>query len=436
MSFVHRALGQKVTACEEVHRRFEARKYLSQRFSATGRIERNLDNFGRHISDVVRDGRRTARFVTEAPILHFFSVQSADYEVRREMHGDVELAIFYDAQHPWNVDRMVQSLRTGLDYFQANFSDYQFNQARILEFPDYAQFAQAFAGTMPYSEGIGFIADFSDPEKIDYVTYVTAHELAHQWWAHQVISADMQGAESLTETLAQYSALMVMEQMYGEDQIRKFLKYELDRYLRSRGGEVLEELPLMRVENQGYIHYQKGGLVMYLLKDMIGEQAVNRALRRVLNDYAFQGAPYPRSVDLVEALRAEAGPEHQELITDLFERITLYDIKTTGVEIEERPDGRFDVLIHVEAHKLYADGQGEETSAPLNELFDVGIFTARPGDADFDEQDVLLLERRRVRSGAQTLTFTVDQRPSFAGVDPYNKRIDRNSDDNTVRTEG
>src|SRR5690606_6328706 len=99
---------------------------------------------------VTRGDRRTARFVTEAPILHFFSVQSADYEVRREMHGDVELAIFYDEQHPWNVDRMIQSLRTGLDYFQTNFSDYQFNQARILEFPDYAQFAQAFAGTMPY----------------------------------------------------------------------------------------------------------------------------------------------------------------------------------------------------------------------------------------------------------------------------------------------
>ena len=66
---------------------------------------------------------------------------------------------------------------------------------RIIEFPDYARFAQSFANTIPWSEGLGFIANFKDPEKIDYVTYVTAHEVGHQWWAHQVIGADEQGVD-------------------------------------------------------------------------------------------------------------------------------------------------------------------------------------------------------------------------------------------------
>lgn len=388
---------------------------------------------GYRVSDVTRDGRRTARFVTESPILHFFSVQSADYEIRRETYGETELAIYFDRQHPTNIDRMMTALRASLDYFEPNFSAYQFRQARIVEAPAYYSFAQSFPNTFAWGEGLGFIADFSDPEKVDYVTYVAAHEFAHQWWAHQIIGADMQGATVLSETLAQYSALMVMERMYGEAQIRKFLKYELDRYLRARGGEVLEELPLIRVENQPYIHYQKGGLVMYLLKDMIGEEAVNRALRRLLERYAFEDAPYPRSADLVEALRAEAGPEHEDLITDLFERITLYDVATREVEVTARPDGRFDVTVQVEARKMYADGQGVETDTPLSELFDVGLFAAEPGDAGFGPEDVILFEPRRIRSGAQTLTFTVDRRPLFVGVDPYNKRIDRNSNDNTRR---
>ena len=67
-----------------------------------------------------------------------------------------------------------------------------------------------------------------------------------------------------------------MKHRYGEDKIRRFLKYELDTYLRSRGGEVIEELPLDRVENQGYIHYRKGSLVMYLLQDRLGEDASTR----------------------------------------------------------------------------------------------------------------------------------------------------------------
>ncbi|GIR71518.1 MAG: hypothetical protein CM15mP74_27690 [Halieaceae bacterium] len=153
---------------------------------------------------------------------------------------------------------MLDAMAVSLDYFQKNFGPYQFDYARIIEFPGYASFAQAFAGTVPYSERIGFIANAADGNDIDYVTYVTAHEYGHQYWAHQLISAYMQGGTMLVETMAQYSALMVMKQMYGEEQIRRFLKYELDAYLSARGGEVIEELPLYRVRESGLIHYRKG----------------------------------------------------------------------------------------------------------------------------------------------------------------------------------
>ena len=42
-----------------------------------------------------------------------------------------------------------------LDYYRAHFGPYQFNYARIIEFPGYNSFAQAFAGTMPYSDRSG-----------------------------------------------------------------------------------------------------------------------------------------------------------------------------------------------------------------------------------------------------------------------------------------
>ncbi|MFN4041773.1 MAG: ABC transporter permease/M1 family aminopeptidase [Brevundimonas sp.] len=390
---------------------------------------------GYKVSDQTAEGRRTARFVTEAPILNFLSVQSARYDVTRREHAGVDLAVYHHPGHEQNVPRMLDALEKGLDYFQANFSPYQFRQARIIEFPAYASFAQAYANTMPYSEGLGFIADFSDPEKIDYVTYITAHELGHQWWAHQVVGSDQQGSTLLSESLAQYSALMVMEKIYGPDQIRRFLKYELDNFLRARAMERLEELPLMRVENQQYIHYQKGGMVMYLLRDQIGEEAVNRALRRVLDQYAFKSAPYPRSLDLIQAIRAEAPADKQDLITDLFEKITLYDLKTTAATATRRADGRWDVAVTVEARKLYADGKGEETESPLNEIIDIGLFSAEPGKKDFTRDSVLAFERRPVRTGVQTFRFITAQKPSFAGVDPYNKWIDRNSNDNTRRVD-
>jgi hypothetical protein len=384
------------------------------------------------VSDTTRDGRRTVRFKPDAPLMHFFSIQSARYAIARDKLGDIELAVYHHPGHEYNVARMLEAMKVSLQLFSEAFSPYQFRQARILEFPSYADFAQSFANTIPYSENIGFLSKLADPEKIDVVTYVTAHEIAHQWWGHQVVSSSQQGGAFIIESLSQYSALLVMEKLYGPEHMRRFLKYELDRYLRSRGGEVLEELPLARVENQAYIHYQKGSLALWWLKEVVGAPAVNRALASFIREYAFKPAPYPNSLDLLRHIRREAGPQHEALITDLFEKITVLDVKASDPKATQRPDGRWDVSFTVQARKLYANGKGVEKEAPLDEEFDVGVFSAEPGKRGYAASDVLRMQRQRIRSGSQVVTLVVDRKPAFVGVDPYNKRIDRNSDDNLV----
>jgi ABC-2 type transport system permease protein len=385
---------------------------------------------GSRLSDQTANGRRTARFVSPAPILNFFSIQSADYKVATREHNGIKLVVFYNPGHDWNVEKMLRAMGASLDYYRANFGPYQFDYARIIEFPGYASFAQAFAGTMPYSESIGFNAKTNDPEKIDFTTYVIAHEIAHQYWAHQVIGADMQGGTLTSETLAQYSALMVMKHLYGPDQIRRFLKYELDNYLSGRKGEAVEELPLERVENQAYIHYRKGAVAMYLLQERLGEAAVNRALARFDAKFRFKGAPYLRSVDLIDEFRKEAKtPEQQQLITDLFERITLYDLKVTDASTR-KTGNEWTTTLTLSANKYYANGKGAETKAKLDEPIEVGLFTARPGLGAFSAKDVIVMGRERLHDGSQRITVKSKKQPAFAGVDPYNFYVDRNSDDN------
>ena len=398
---------------------------------------------GYAVSDTTSGGRRTLVTRTEAPIQNFFSIQSARYAVRRDTWKDkdgsaVDLAVYYHPPHDHNVGRMLEAMKAALEVFAQSFSPFQFKQARILEFPAYASFAQSFANTIPYSEAVGFIQNHQEEkndEMIDLVTHVTAHEMAHQWWAHQVIGANKQGMTMLSESFAEYSALLVMEKLYGREQIRKFLKGELDRYLASRSGEVVEELPLNRVEDQPYIHYQKGSLTMYWLKEVVGADAVNRALRRLLAQYAFHPAPYPSSTDFLRLLREEAGPGQDQLITDLFEKITLYDMKASEARAKQLPDGKYEVSFIVQGKKLYADGKGKETEAPLDEPFEIGVFTDEPGKKGYKRESVLFMERRPIKTGKQTVTVRVDRKPKLVGVDPYNKRIDRNSDDNFSRIE-
>ena len=252
-------------------------------------------------------------------------------------------------------------MHKSLEYYTTNFGPYAHKEARIIEFPRVAALPRRFPGSMPYSESIGFIANLEHPDDIDMVYYVVAHEMGHQWWAHQVVGANMQGATSLSETLAQYSALMVMENEYGRDTMRKFLEYEMDNYLRSRGRELLKERPLLSVEaNQGYVHYRKGSVVMYYLKEMIGEDGVNRALRKVLQQYGYAQPPYPTSYALEDALREQTPPQLQYLLTDLFDDITLFSNRAYTATARKRSDGKYDVTIDVDAHKFKADDQGNE----------------------------------------------------------------------------
>ncbi|HYO76830.1 MAG TPA: M1 family aminopeptidase, partial [Thermoanaerobaculia bacterium] len=370
-----------------------------------------------------QNGRRYFHYKTTSPILAFWSYLSARYEVKRDQWKGIPIEIYYDAKHPYNVDRMIYGVKKSLDYFTKNFSPYQHKQVRILEFPRYRTFAQSFPNTIPYSESIGFVADLRDDERIDYVFYITAHEIAHQWWAHQVIGGNVQGSTLIVETMAQYSALMVMEQEYGRDKMQRFLRYELDRYLRDRGSELIAEKPLIAVEDQGYIHYRKGSVVMYALRDALGEEAVNRALAKFIRDYRFSGPPYTTGAELVRYLRAEAGPQHQELITDLFERIVLFDNQTRTVTSTKRADGKYVVKLTVASTKLRGDAKGEEKPIPVNDLIDIGVFG--------EKEKVLFSEKRRITKPLETFEIVVGEKPVKAGIDPFNKLIDRNPKDNT-----
>ena len=376
------------------------------------------------------NGRRYFDYKLDHPSLNFFSFMSARYAVQREDWNGIKLEVYYDPDHPWNVPRMMNSLKKSLAYYTANFGPYYHKEARIIEFPRVAGFAQAFAGTMPYSESIGFIANLNHPDDIDMVYYVVAHEMGHQWWAHQVVGANMQGATLLSESMAQYSALMVMEKEYGRDTMRKFLKYEMDIYLSARGRERLKERPLLTVEaEQGYIHYRKGSVVLYYLKEMIGEEKVNAALRHMIQRYAYAQPPYPTSWDLMDAFREQIPPEYQYLVKDLFEDITLFSNRTLDATARKRPDGKFDVTINVESHKYKADPKGNETEVPVDDWIDIGAFAKPEKDRNYGK--TLYRQRVHVTQSKGAYTFVTDEKPDKAGIDPFLLLVDRVPDDNT-----
>jgi ABC-2 type transport system permease protein len=388
---------------------------------------------GSLIKEWTENGRRYFNYKVDHVSLNFSAFMSARYEVAREKWNDVDVEVYYDKKHSRNVPNMVNSIKKSLAYYTENFGPYRHKQARIIEFPRYGSFAQAFPGTMPYSENIGFIADLDPESDIDMVYYVVAHEMAHQWWAHQVVGAEMQGSTLLSESMAQYSALMVMEKEYGRERMTKFLKYETDRYLRERSGEAEKEVPIFKVENQGYIHYQKGSAVMYHLKEAIGEKNVNKALKEMVQKYAYKPPPYPCSYDLLDAFRRNTPDSLQSLLTDIFEDIILFDNRTTKATFAKNAAGKYEVQLEISCAKLRADSLGNETPVKINDWVDIGVFAKPEGEKELGK----LIGIRRVKMSEPTAKFTivVDEEPYQAGVDPLRYLMDRMPLDNLRNVE-
>jgi len=410
---------------------------------------------GHLIKEWEENGRRYFQYKMDQKMLNFYSFVSGRYEVKREKVNGVNLEIYYHKGHSFNLDRMMKSMKNSLAYYGKEFSPYQFDQMRIIEFPKtHGSFAQSFANTVPFSETIGFIAkvDDDDPNKVDYAYSVVAHELAHQWWAHQVIGAKAKGATMLSESLAEYSALKVLEHTYGKGQMRKYLKESLDGYLAGRTRERIKENPLMYNEGQQHIHYQKGSLVMYAMSDYLGEENFNRFLKDYIAKVGFQEAPYTTSVEFVDLLKEHVPDSLQYLIKDMFETITLYDNKVVSVSSKKLANNKYQVDIEFNISKYRAGDKGEKSfedkkgtalkytggkeeieSLPLADYIEVAIFGEPKGKETKATENEIYNKRYKIDKINNKISIIVDQKPFEVGIDPYNKLIDTNSDDNRMK---
>lgn len=185
-------------------------------------------------------------------------------------------------------------------------------------------------------------------------------------------------------------------------------------------------------QGQQYIHYRKGSLVLYAMKEYLGEDTVNRTLRQFLRDHRYESPPFTTSEALVERFEAAAPDSLEGFVGDLFREITLYDNRAVEATYTETDDGRYRVDLTVSARKQQVDSLGgSPEEVPMDLPVEIGVFAA-DADVEADEQRTLYRGKHRVTDGEQTISVTVDEAPARAGIDPYVLLIDRNTDDNVT----
>jgi len=399
---------------------------------------------GKLIREYTENGQSCRDYEAINPIINFFSFVSAKYEFKKDVWKnpdgrDVEIIIYHDAKHHYNVDLMIDAIKTSFDVYTKLYGPYKYHQMRVLEIP-YIGFAQAFAGTVPFSEG-GFLLDpgkKDDPKSIDRATFVTMHEVGHQWFGHQIVPADVKGFNILSEGLTENASTTAYQEKYGWQKARqKVEKNSMDVYLATRAVSSEKEASLALAEEQSYLFYQKADWVFWGLRHYLGADALQGGVKNFVDEYGSKGPPYPTTLELIKHLRAIAAPDYQGLITDYWDRITFWKLSygDADITVEGNDTDGFTVTLPVSVDKLIADEKsGKETSVSeidgeeLSEWVEIGFYTQDPKETLGDEW--LSLERINLSEAETELSFTMKERPTHVLLDPRRLLIERNVKDN------
>jgi ABC-2 type transport system permease protein len=384
-----------------------------------------------------QNGRNYFHYIQNQPGLYPpIAAVGAKYAIVKDsvqLDHKVNISIYYQPKHNANINRFMAAYKDGLNYFSSVYGPYPFKDIRLAETNQYGPREGSFSTFDTYAEHHAWNANFNDPNQTDYCYLLTIQQLAQQWWRFQVAPNNTVGSLVIPEGLSVYSSLVMAERKYGKANMRYIVLDNLWYYLFVRTRLEEKEHPLIKAD-QWFEWGGKAAVALYGLRDLIGEDSLNVALREFKNAYAFKTKPpFAGSNDLYRYLKKHTPDSLQYYLTDSWQKITLYDNKVAEVKAE--PAGKnheYKVTLKADIAKVYIDDKGNDVPAKqMNDFIDIGIFADDSKNKEGRSQvNPLYLKKYKLTYGKHMISVIVKGKPVRVGIDPYSKVIDRNPNDN------
>ena len=128
-----------------------------------------------------------------------------------------------------------------------------------------------------------FVVDSIGYNDRNYIN-VNAHELAHQWFG-DLVTAKSGKDHWLQEGFATYYALLAEREVFGDDYFYNKL-YNTSRQLEDAAKT--DTIPVMNEKASSLAFYQKGAWALHAIRENIGREKFNQAVKNYLDKYAFQ----------------------------------------------------------------------------------------------------------------------------------------------------
>jgi len=198
--------------------------------------------------------------------------------------GFIRVNSYYLPEHKETGETVLGYVRDGLRAYQQDFSAYPFAELDVVEAP-------LSAGGMEYP-GLIMVAESQYRAGGEYLEFVTAHEVAHQWW-YSLVGNDQVNQPWLDESLANYSIVHYYDYVYGRSRSElAFQNYVRSRYQKAldlgRDNVVNQPVSAFTPEDYGYIVYGKGAVFFYELRQRLGDERMLAFLRAYLEDRKYK----------------------------------------------------------------------------------------------------------------------------------------------------
>ncbi|MEZ0182419.1 M1 family aminopeptidase [Flavobacterium oncorhynchi] len=373
------------------------------------------------IGNWTKDNRNYFHYKSNGKIPFRFAFSSAKYQIQKTNYKGISIEVFYDKRHSRNIKKLIQDVKNTLDYCQNNFGKYPYKAIRYAEVSAFADgfAATSYPSTVFMKENFGFYSNLNNKDKEDVINQLTAHELSHEWWGNSQINPEQkEGSWILTETLAQYTELMLYEKEHGLEKALETLKIHLDLYLSSRSYD--PETPLYKTNYETpHLPYDKGMLVMHQLRVLIGEEKVNLALKNFLIHYKYPN-PFPDSKALLKEIYGVTDQKLHSKLDEMFKQIITYSSKIESVSSINK-NGFYEISFKAVSEKYKENATGERKQLANDATIDIGIY---------DENGKLFRYPFAVKNNKIEGKIKLKTKPQRIVIDPYLMNIDTFIKDN------
>jgi hypothetical protein len=137
------------------------------------------------------------------------------------------------------------------------------------------------------------------------IEFVTAHEVAHQWW-HGIVGSDSRAHPYVDESLAQWSAMLYLEERYGQARADEDADTQVRMGYQMMRMQGVPDAAVDRPVDQfsgpldyGGLVYGKGPYLYPALRRAVGDARFFEALRAYVDTYRYAVAPPRGFIDLL-----------------------------------------------------------------------------------------------------------------------------------------